>query len=176
MSFVPALDPEVLRRMREIIVTSIATRSASLREAAAEARDLARGLCPRLSTAALNEAVTTLLIELGAHAPPAPPDLDGQGLRPADPAEVADSLAFALRFDERGKARRTGVEYTSKIAAEQLVQRLLASGLRPARRLFNRQREARILRERHVKYGRFFPVLSWVDREDWSGRLPHSRP
>jgi hypothetical protein len=33
-----------------------------------------------------------------------------------------------MRFDERGKARRTGVEYASKIAAEQLVQRLLASG------------------------------------------------
>ena len=114
--------------MREILAASIATRSASLREAAAEARGLARGLCPRQPIAALDEAVTALLIELGAHAPPAPLDRDGQGLRPADPAEVADSLAFAMRFDARGNARRTGVEYASKIAAEQLVQRLLASG------------------------------------------------
>jgi hypothetical protein len=122
-AFAP-LDPEVLRRMREILVTSIATRSASIREAAAEAR----GLCPGIPTAALDEAVTALLIELGAYAPLAPPGPDSQGLRPADPAEVADSLAFAKRFDARGKARRTGVEYASKIAAEQLVQRLLASG------------------------------------------------
>jgi hypothetical protein len=41
---------------------------------------------------------------------------------------LSDSLAYAMRFDERGKARRTGVEYASKIAAEQLVHRLLASG------------------------------------------------
>lgn len=122
------LDPEVLRRMREILVAAITTRSASLREAAAEARGLARGLCPRLPTAAMDEAMKGLLIELDAYAPPMPPDLDSQGLRPADPAEVADSLAYAMRFDERGKARRTGVEYASKIAAEQLVQRLLASG------------------------------------------------
>ncbi|MGK7870927.1 hypothetical protein [Falsiroseomonas sp. E2-1-a20] len=128
MSAPALLDPEVLRRMREILVAAISTRSASLREAAAEARGLARGLCPRLPTAALDEAVTALLIELDGYPPPAPPDLDGQGLRPADPAEVADSLAFAMRFDERGRARRTGVEYASKIAAEQLVKRLPASG------------------------------------------------
>jgi hypothetical protein len=75
--------------MRELLVAAIATRSASLREAAAEARGLARGFYPSLPTAALDEAV----IELGACAPPVPPDLDGQALRPADPAEVADSLA-----------------------------------------------------------------------------------
>ncbi|MGG5890696.1 hypothetical protein ACLF3G_26735 [Falsiroseomonas sp. HC035] len=114
--------------MRELLAAAIATRSASLRETAAEACGLARGLCPRLPTTALDEAVTALLIELDACASPAPPDLDGHGLRPADPAEVADSLAYAMRFDERGRARRTGVEYASKIAAEQLVQRLLASG------------------------------------------------
>jgi hypothetical protein len=60
--------------------------------------------------AALDEVVTALLVELGAHAPPEPQELDSQELRPADPAEVADSLAFAMRFDERGKARRTGVD------------------------------------------------------------------
>jgi hypothetical protein len=128
MSTPAPLDPEVLQQMREILAAVIATRSASLRGPAAEARGLARGLCPRLPTAVLDEAVTRLLIELGACTPPTPLDLDGQGLRPADPAELADSLAYAMRFDERGKARRTGVEYASKIAAEQLVQRLLASG------------------------------------------------
>jgi hypothetical protein len=128
MSAPAPLDPEILQRMREVLVAAITTRSGSLREAAAEARGLARGLCPKLPTMVLDEAVTGLLIELGACTPPTPPDLDGQGLRPADPTEVADSLAYAMRFDERGKARRTGVEYASKIAAEQLVRRLLASG------------------------------------------------
>lgn len=71
------LDPEILRRMREILVFTITTRSASLREAAAEARGLARGLCPRMPITALDEAVTGLLIELDAHAPPPP----GQRLR-----------------------------------------------------------------------------------------------
>jgi len=46
----------------------------------------------------------------------------------AETIEVADSLAYAMRFDERGKARRTGVEYPAKVAAEQLVRQLTASG------------------------------------------------
>ena len=33
-----------------------------------------------------------------------------------------------MRFDERGKARRTGVEYLAKVPAEQLVRQLAASG------------------------------------------------
>jgi hypothetical protein len=41
---------------------------------------------------------------------------------------VAEALAYAMRFDERGKARRTGVEYSSKLAADQLVRQLLLSG------------------------------------------------
>jgi hypothetical protein len=106
MSAPAPLDPEVLRRMREIPTAAIATRSTGLREAAAEAR----GLYPTLPTAALDETVKGLLIEFGAYAPPMPQDLDSQGLRPYDPAEVANSLAYAMRFDERGKARRTGVE------------------------------------------------------------------
>ena len=42
--------------------------------------------------------------------------------------EVADSLAYARRFDEQGKSRRTGVEYLAKVAAGQLVRQLTASG------------------------------------------------
>ena len=77
----------------------------------------------------VDAAVTDVLRSLGAYQPPADiVEHDGQDLRPVSPEEVAETLGFAMRFDERGKARRTGQEYASKLAAEQLVQRLLASG------------------------------------------------
>ena len=60
--------------------------------------------------------------------PLAAEDTAGTTLSPADPAEVADSLAYARRFDERGKARRTGVEYAYRLAADQLVKQLTANG------------------------------------------------
>jgi hypothetical protein len=123
------ISPDVLRRMREVITTAIATRSMSVQEAAAEARGLGRGLQPALPAEAVARAVTDLLRELGCYqAPPAAEDADSAALSPADPVEVADSLAYAMRFDERGKARRTGVEYASQLAADQLVRQLTASG------------------------------------------------
>ncbi|NMJ42806.1 hypothetical protein GWK16_16290 [Roseomonas sp. JC162] len=50
------------------------------------------------------------------------------GLMPASPAEVAQSLAYALRYDERGKARAAGLELIAAIAAERLVEHLQRSG------------------------------------------------
>jgi hypothetical protein len=41
---------------------------------------------------------------------------------------VADSLAYAMRFDATGKARRTGAEYAAPAAAEQLLRQLAMSG------------------------------------------------
>lgn len=115
--------------MREVITTAIATRSMTVQEAATEARGLGRGLQPALPAEVVAKAVTELLRELGCYQAPMPAeDAAGGTLSPADPAEVADSLAYAMRFDERGKARRTGVEYASKLAADQLVQQLTASG------------------------------------------------
>lgn len=123
------VTPEVLCRMREVITAAIATRSMSVQEAAAEARGLGRGLQPALPADVVATAVTELLRELGGYEPPLEgEDTTGTALSPADPAEVADSLAYAMRFDERGKARRTGVEYASMLAAETLVRRLEASG------------------------------------------------
>ena len=101
----------------------------SIQEAAAEARGLGRGLQPAVSAEVVAAAVTDLLRELGCHrAPQVVEDASGAALSPVDPAEVANSLAYAMRFDERGKARRTGVEYASQLAADQLVRQLTASG------------------------------------------------
>jgi hypothetical protein len=129
------LAPEVLRRMRDVLVSAIATRSAAIAEAAAEARGLGRGLQPALPASTIAEAVAELLRSLGAYQPPpAPVEDDGQWLHPAAPEDVADTLAYAMRFDPRGKARRTGVEYAAKRAADQLVQQLTSSGFVVMRR------------------------------------------
>jgi hypothetical protein len=115
--------------MREVLVTAIASRSASLPEAAAEARGLGRGLQPALPANTIDAALNDILRSLGAYRPlPKPIEHDGRHLLPALPEEVADTLAYAMRFNERGKARRTGVEYASKLAAEELVRHLLSSG------------------------------------------------
>ncbi|WP_431266978.1 hypothetical protein [Dankookia sp. P2] len=115
--------------MREVITTAIATRSMTVLEVAAEARGLGRGLQPALPAGAVTRAVTGLLRELGCYQTPhAAEDAAGAALSPVDPAEVADSLAYAMRADECGKARRTGVEYASQLAAAQLVRQLTASG------------------------------------------------
>jgi len=49
-------------------------------------------------------------------------------LAPANPSEVAESLAYALRFDERGRPRSGGWEFAAAIAAERLVQHLDRAG------------------------------------------------
>lgn len=46
-------------------------------------------------------------------------------LVPADPADVASALAYALRFDERGRPRRGSVwEMAAALLAEQLAAQL----------------------------------------------------
>ncbi len=135
MSAPGPIDPEVLRHMREVIVTAIATRRHSLAEAAAEARGLGRGLQPALPASSFDAAVTDILRDLGAYQPQSSAvEVEGQWLRPADAEEVADSLAYAMRFDSTGRARRTGAEYAARIAAEQLVRQLSMSGFIVMRR------------------------------------------
>jgi hypothetical protein len=54
--------------------------------------------------------------------------LSNEPLLPATAEELADTLAFAIRFNASGKARRTGWESAAQIAAGELVARLEASG------------------------------------------------
>src|SRR5690242_1098447 len=70
MSEPSPVSPEVLRRMREVITTAIATCSMAVQEAAAEARGLGRGLQPALPAEVVATAVTELLRELGCYQAP----------------------------------------------------------------------------------------------------------
>jgi hypothetical protein len=51
-------------------------------------------------------------------------------LVPVSPKEVADALAYALRYDERGKPNRTaaGWDFATGIAAEHLAAYLTRAG------------------------------------------------
>lgn len=135
----PTVAPAALRLMREVVETAVATRRAGVAEAVAEARGIARGRHPDLPLAEVDAAVAGLLTDLGVPPPCGPGAAEGQAidgapLSAAAPEEVADALAYAMRFDERGKARRTGHEYTARLAADQLVQQLLRNGFVVARR------------------------------------------
>lgn len=52
---------------------------------------------------------------------------DEKTLTPARPQDVADALAFALRFDSRRRVHRAD-DMMARIAAERLVQHLALSG------------------------------------------------
>ncbi|MFT8246377.1 hypothetical protein [Roseomonas sp. BN140053] len=48
-------------------------------------------------------------------------------LEPASDEEFAQSLAYALRFDDRGRPRAGGWEFAAGIAAERLVDHIRRS-------------------------------------------------
>ena len=50
------------------------------------------------------------------------------GLAVASPEEVAEALSYALRYDERGKPRRSGWDFAASLAAEHLTEHLRRSG------------------------------------------------
>ena len=115
--------------MRQLILISIAQRSPGRMEAAAEARGMCRGMLPALDEPALDEAVAFVLRDLDLLVPRSDAVTVGDRVMvEAEPHEIADTLAYAMRFDERGRARRTGMEHAAKLAAEQLVRQLSASG------------------------------------------------
>jgi len=66
--------------------------------------------------------------------PSALPEWHGEPLSPVAAAEVAEALAYALRFGLDGKARRTGFADMAPLAAVQLVEHLTRAGLVVMRR------------------------------------------
>ncbi|WP_146201950.1 hypothetical protein [Teichococcus aestuarii] len=50
------------------------------------------------------------------------------GFSPALADEVAEALAYALRYDERGRPRPSGGPLVASLAAEHLVQHLERAG------------------------------------------------
>ena len=49
-------------------------------------------------------------------------------LKPADREDAIESLAYALRFDNRGKVRRVAETIINRIAAERMVEELDRAG------------------------------------------------
>jgi hypothetical protein len=91
------------------------------------------------------EAVNGILRELIAYQPPPhPPEVpSNEPLLPATAEELADTLAFSIRFNASGKARRTGWEPAAQIAAGELVRggkRLRADAPSPIARSLRRLR------------------------------------
>ena len=131
----PWLETVTLAAMQQAVNRALAWNQTA--EAAAEAaREVARAHLPAATMAMLAEAVAAVL-----------PDPEGLGvgvaswrgepLAEASPEEVAASLSYAMQFNERGKPRRTGHEYSASMAAGQLVAHLRLSGFvitKPARR------------------------------------------
>lgn len=57
-----------------------------------------------------------------------PSDSQPDRLVPATAQEIADALSYALRYDERGKPRRSGWDFVASLAAEQLTAHLRRAG------------------------------------------------
>ncbi len=68
--------------------------------------------------------------------PPAFADADPQ-LTPVSPEEIIEALSYALRYDERGRPRKTGGEAVTGLAAERLAEHLQRVGI-----VFMRRRPA----------------------------------
>ena len=97
------VDPEVLRRMRKFAVVSIAQRSKAWMEAATEVRGLCRGIQPALPETTIDEAEAGVLRDLDLALPRAKVvSVGGSRLKVAEPVEAANSLAYVMRFNERG--------------------------------------------------------------------------
>ncbi|MEO3473385.1 hypothetical protein AAFN86_16065 [Roseomonas sp. CAU 1739] len=56
------------------------------------------------------------------------PPIPTAGLAPVSPKEIAESIAYALRYDARGKPVSGGWELAAKLAADRLVEHLERSG------------------------------------------------
>jgi hypothetical protein len=57
-----------------------------------------------------------------------PPTPLPPGLSEASPQELTDALSYALRYDERGKRRRSGGEMVASLAAEHPTEHLQRAG------------------------------------------------
>jgi hypothetical protein len=74
--------------------------------------------------------------------PPEPPAPLPPGLFEASPQELAEALSYALRYDERGKPRRSGGEMVASLAAEHLTEHLQRAGFVLLRRAPGRPHSA----------------------------------
>lgn len=120
------LAPATLRAMEAARDRCLAW-GGDARAAAEAAREVALAHLPALPLRMIAEAVSAAVPDpegLGAAMPAALAAADGTALRPATAEELSEALCYALRFNERGRPRRTGVEQMAPLAAAQLVRHL----------------------------------------------------
>lgn len=119
----PWLEPITLRAMEAARDRRLAW-GGDAQAAAQAAREVARAHHPALPLGMIEEAVACVVPDAeGRPGAPAQP-WEGEALTPATAQEVAESLAYALRFGADGRPRRTGVEHIAPLAAAQLVAHL----------------------------------------------------
>jgi hypothetical protein len=117
------LDDGALRAM-EMLRESALTWGRDAMAAAEAVRALAVALHPGLPAPMIEEAVAAVMPDPLSAPARREPGAAGAELAPAAPEEVAMALAYALRFSEAGKPRRTGHEFLAPLAAAQLVAHL----------------------------------------------------
>ena len=110
------LDPEAVHAMQ-----TARTRAAAEGGDAGEGRGRARAALLALHPTAPPEVVEAALRSLEASPPP---PADPGCLRAADPATVEAVLAYALRYDARGRPLRGGAEVAATLAAERIAEHL----------------------------------------------------
>lgn len=99
-------------------------------------RDVLLALRPGLPFTMLDEGVAAVVPDAeGLTAAPARLQGGAELLTPATRQEVAETLAYALRFGLDGRPRRTGHEHLAPLAAAQLAEHLMRSGLSILRRV-----------------------------------------
>ena len=128
-SALETFDVETRRLMRETIRLSL-HRGVPIKEACAEARGLARGREPQRGGEEINAAIMELLRADDIVTPEMIAlewARDSRTYTEADDGEVCASLVYALRFDDRGKPRKTSWEFMAHMGAMELVRRLRAS-------------------------------------------------
>jgi hypothetical protein len=133
----PWLQPDTHAAMQTAYDREVAAgRNAAAAVAAACAVLLARVAGP-LAPPLADEASDAAAVAARAAAPSGhalPPRLSS---RPLDEAEVADlvaALAYALRFDARGKPRKGGWDFAADLAAEWIAEHLRRSNFVVLRR------------------------------------------
>lgn len=120
------LDEATYSAMQQALYRATAFGQDSHRVAQA-VRDVALAHYPAATMRMIAEAVACIVPD-----PQGPatftPQTNGERLTPASVDELVSSISYGLKFDERGKPRRSSMEFASTLAAAQIVRQLTMSG------------------------------------------------
>jgi hypothetical protein len=129
----PWLRPDIHAAMRRAYDRKVvAGHAPAAAVAAACAVLLARVAGPEPSPEDGGETPNAAVVAASGHAPP--PTAATRGLDEADAADLVAALAYALRYDARGKPRKDGWDHAADLAAEWLAEHLKRSNFVVLRR------------------------------------------